>query len=187
MVASSIIPETMMLGQIDCNANPELSHHKIVLMLWTPFAVSRLFHFLKYYQLNKRLKLFNRFPRYFLSILILFMVLVFKPFTSHQQKYWLTDVVDGIWDLRTIKNAPEETYQKKRQLLDNLMTRQILHNLRQKKKPQTRKKIVPNKLWERSSIANDFWECSAFINGVIDKSCRSQSDTTISSSETCWQ
>jgi len=32
-VASSIIPETMLLGQIDCNANPELTHHKIVLML----------------------------------------------------------------------------------------------------------------------------------------------------------
>jgi len=63
-----------------------------------------------------------------------------------------------------------------------LLTRQIAEPIAKRSQPR---KNVPNKLWERSSIANDFWECSAFINGVTDKSCRSQSDTTISSSETC--
>jgi len=38
-----------------------------------------------------------------------------------------------------------------------------------------------------SSIENAIWECSASINGVIDKSWRSQSDAIISSSETCLQ
>lgn len=44
---------------------------------------------------------------------------------------------------------------------------------------------LPNKLWERSSIANVLWAYKALSNGVTDKSCNSQLDILISSSETC--
>jgi len=83
--ACGIIPETKLLGQIDCNANPELSHRKIDLMLWIPFEVSPLSHFLKY-QFNERQRQgFNIFTLYN-YFFYFFMALVFILFTYSPTK-----------------------------------------------------------------------------------------------------
>lgn len=118
------IPETKLLGQIDCNANPELSRRKIDLMLWIPFEVSPLSHFLKYQFSERKKQGFNIFTLYNYFFLF-FMALVFILFTYSPTKGLI--IRFSGWnkgDLRAIRVTPlEEAWLETRRV-----TRQFANN-----------------------------------------------------------